>query len=105
VIWKDRNRKQWKCEWPRQKSKLKLGEALLVLSPFLAFILIYGLLTGTLIFNGWPPQIENSAAFFMLVVYCAVIYAFTLMNLHARRQEEWKRYRDGLTSAIIVIMM
>jgi hypothetical protein len=86
-----------------EKQRLKLGEALFLALPFLVLLLAYGLVTGKVNFNQWPPNVPMNIGFWFPVIFCAIIYFFLLLNLHERRKGTWKWYREGLISLLVII--
>ena len=88
-----------------EKQRLNLREALVLALPFLMLLLAYGLVTGKVNFNHWPPNVEMRIGFWWPVVWCAVIYFFLLMNLCERRKGTWKWYSSGLASLFIIIIL
>ncbi len=88
-----------------EKQKLNLGEARAFAVPFLALLLFYGLTTGKISFVQWPPIIEMRAGFWIPVVFSAIIYLYVLLNLHERRKGDWKWYREGLVSVVILLIL
>jgi len=86
------------------KQKLKLGESAFLALPFLALLLIYGLITNKLNFNQWPPNVDRSIGFWFPVIFCALIYFSFLLNLYERRKGTWKWYKEGLISVLTIIL-
>lgn len=86
-----------------KKQRLTLGEALVFALPFLALLLAYGLITGKVDINVWPPNIEMRIGFWFPVIFCTIIYSFLLLNLYGRRKGNWKWYREGLISVFVII--
>lgn len=88
----------------RGKQGPKLGEAFFLALPFLAWLLAYGLVTGTVKFNQWPPNVEMHMSFGFPVIFSALIYFLLLLNLYARRKGTWKWYQDGLVSILAIVI-
>ena len=88
-----------------EKQRLKLGEAFVLALPFLVLLLVYGLVTGKINFVQWPPNVEMRAGFWLPVVFCSIIYFYVLLNLHERRKGDWKWYKEGLISAVIILIL
>lgn len=87
------------------KPGVRFGEALLIALLFLTFILVFGLTTGRLNFDQWPPQVEMKPGFWLPVILSSTVYLYVLMNLHMGRQGKWKWYREGLITAIIIVVI
>jgi hypothetical protein len=88
-----------------EKQRLTLGEALLLALPFLLLLLVYSLVTGKVNFYRWPPVVEMRAGFWLPVVFCSILYFYVLLNLHERRKGDWKWYREGMISAVTLIVL
>ena len=87
------------------KQRLKLGESIVLVLPFLAFLLIYGLITNKLSFSQWPPHVDMTIGFWFPVIFCALIYFLLLLNLYERRKGTWKWYKEGLVSIFTIILL
>lgn len=88
-----------------QKHKLQMSEALLLALPFLALPIAWGLYSGKLSLNQWPPQAEMRAGLWFPFFFCVTVYIHVLWNLSALRDGSWKWYQLGLISVVGVLLV